>query len=89
MEIFKILNVNYSYINDEVLLSILVLSFLSNFFITEDSGVSIVDWLTVLFLNLTFTPLIAFTIYFCFLHSVRHSFSLIYEIDKKKLQKWG
>ena len=83
LEIFKILNVNYSYINDEVLLSILVLSFLSNFFITKDSIVSIVDWSTVLFLNLSFSPLIAFTIYFCFLHSVRHSFSLIYEIDKK------
>ena len=24
----------------------------------------------------------AFTIYFCFLHSIRHSISLIYEIDK-------
>ena len=83
LEIFKILNVNYSYINDEVLISILVLSFLSNFFITKDSIVSIVDWSTVLFLNLSFSPLIAFTIYFCFLHSVRHSFSLIYEIDKK------
>ena len=86
LEIFKILNVKYLFINNEVLISLLILSFLSNFFITEDSGVSIIDWLTVLFLNLTFTPLIAFTIYFCFLHSVRHSFSLIYEIDKKNFK---
>jgi len=86
LEIFRILNVKYLFINNEVLIFLLILSFLSNFFITEDSGVSIVDWLTVLFLNLTFTPLIAFTIYFCFLHSVRHSFSLIYEIDKKNFK---
>ena len=32
-------------------------------------------------LNVFLSPLIAFTIYFCFLHSVRHSLSLIYEID--------
>jgi Brp/Blh family beta-carotene 15,15'-monooxygenase len=25
---------------------------------------------------------VAFTIYFCFLHSIRHSITLIYEIDK-------
>ena len=86
LEIFRILNVKYLFINNEVLISLLILSFLSNFFITEDSGVSIIDWLTVLFLNLTFTPLIAFTIYFCFLHSVRHSFSLINEIDKKNFK---
>ena len=27
--------------------------------------------------------LVAFTIYFCFLHSIRHGISLIYEIDNK------
>ena len=86
LEIFRVLNVKYLFINNKVLISILILSFLSNFFITEDSAVSIADWLTVLFLNLTFTPLIAFTVYFCFLHSVRHSFSLIYEIDKKNFK---
>ena len=86
LEIFRILNVKYLFINNEVLISLIILSFLSNFFITEDSGVSIIDWLTVLFLNLTFSPLIAFTIYFCFLHSVRHSFSLIYEIDKSNFK---
>jgi len=83
LEIFEILNVKYIEINIQFLISIITLSFLSNFFITEDIVASVVDWLTILFLNLAFSPLIAFTIYFCFLHSVRHSFSLIYEIDKK------
>ena len=86
LEIFKILNVAYLEMNNKILISILILSFLSNFFITKDFVVSIIDWLTILFLNFTFSPLIAFTIYFCFLHSVRHSFSLIYEIDKKNFK---
>ena len=34
-------------------------------------------------LNLSFSTCIAVTSDCCFLHSVRHSFSLIYEIDKK------
>ena len=37
-------------------------------------------------LNVFLSPLAAFTIYFCFLHSVRHSFSLIYEIDKNEFK---
>ena len=86
LEIFRILDVKSLLINNKVLITLLVLSFLSNFFITEDFNISIVDWLTVLLLNLTFTPLIAFTIYFCFLHSIRHSFSLISEIDKKNFK---
>lgn len=39
------------------------------------------DYLSIIILNYNFSPLIAFTIYFCFLHSFRHSISLIYEID--------
>ena len=36
-------------------------------------------------LNLFTAPLVAFTIYFCFLHSIRHSISLISELDKNDL----
>ncbi|MDA7480582.1 Brp/Blh family beta-carotene 15,15'-dioxygenase [Candidatus Pelagibacter ubique] len=36
----------------------------------------------MLILNYFFTPLVAFTLYFCFLHSFRHSLSLITELDK-------
>ena len=40
------------------------------------------DYFSILVLNYYLTPLVAFTIYFCFLHSVRHSITLVYEIDK-------
>ena len=40
------------------------------------------DYFSILVLNYYLTPLVAFTIYFCFLHSIRHSMTLIYEIDK-------
>jgi len=33
--------------------------------------------------NFYFSPLIAFTIYFCFLHSIRHMVNLIFELDKE------
>ena len=40
------------------------------------------DFLSIVVLNYFVSPLIAFTIYFCFLHSFRHSISLINELDK-------
>ena len=40
------------------------------------------DFLSVLILNYFLNPVIAFTIYFCFLHSIRHSISLILEINE-------
>jgi len=40
------------------------------------------DFLSIIVLNYFASPLIAFTIYFCFLHSFRHSISLINELDK-------
>jgi len=39
------------------------------------------DYFSILILNYYLSPLLAFTVYFCFLHSVRHSISLIYKID--------
>ena len=44
------------------------------------------DYFSVIIINYYFTPLIAFTIYFCFLHSVRHSISLICELDQLNLK---
>ena len=43
------------------------------------------DYFSILIINYYFSPLVAFTIYFCFLHSVRHSISLISELDKNDL----
>jgi len=40
------------------------------------------DFFSILILNYYLTPLLAFTFYFCFLHSVRHSISLIFELDR-------
>ena len=37
-------------------------------------------------LNYYLTPIIAFTFYFCFLHSIRHSFSLIFQINSENFK---
>jgi beta-carotene 15,15'-dioxygenase len=44
------------------------------------------DFFSILILNYYLSPLLAFTIYFCFLHSIRHSFSLIIEIDNENFK---
>ena len=41
------------------------------------------DYSSIIIINMHFSPLIAFTIYFCFLHSIRHSISLINELDQE------
>ena len=43
------------------------------------------DYFSILIINYYFSPLLAFTIYFCFLHSIRHSISLVSELDKNDL----
>ena len=48
--------------------------------LTELTGL-FVDTICILILYDSFNPLIAFTIYFCFLHSIRHSASLIAELE--------
>jgi len=47
----------------------------------------IFDFITIILLNINFNPLMAFTIYFCFLHSPRHSLSLINELDKNNFKR--
>ncbi len=44
------------------------------------------DFFSILILNFYFSPLLAFTIYFCFLHSIRHSLTLIFELDENNLK---
>ena len=44
------------------------------------------DYFSIIIINMHFSPLIAFTIYFCFLHSIRHSISLITELNQESLR---
>ena len=39
------------------------------------------DYFSILIINYYFSPLIAFTLYFCFLHSIRHSITLMLELN--------
>ena len=71
---------------NKILLIGIVLSTLSSvlLFIKEfeiKKFVIFLDFFSIIILNYYLSPLVAFTFYFCFLHSVRHSISLIYEID--------
>ncbi len=98
-EIFATLNFyvfESSFFNDFSLIIFLLLSFFSNIFLSigrssELKNIMFLDYFSIIILNLFLTPILAFTIYFCFLHSVRHSLSLINEIDrsfKKGLKKF-
>ena len=89
LEIFQILNVNIIIPHENFLLGLILISLIANLIImykSNNEGFFLADWFTVLSLNIILSPLVAFTIYFCFLHSVRHSLSLIYEIDKSEIR---
>ena len=53
--------------------------FLKNFEIKK--FVIFLDYFSILILNYYLSPLLAFTIYFCFLHSIRHSISMAIELE--------
>ncbi|MFL2836272.1 MAG: hypothetical protein EVA83_01285 [Hyphomicrobiales bacterium] len=46
------------------------------------ASVLIIDLCAILILNYFLHPLFAFTLYFCFLHSARHSITLMQDLDK-------
>ena len=89
-EIFRTLNFNIfenSLFSDVFLVIILFLSFISSFFLSNKKDINfkillMTDFLSILIINFFLSPILAFTLYFCFLHSIRHSITLIFELDK-------
>ena len=89
-EIFLMLNFNLFsefMISKEILFLLIFLSFLSGLTLSkfkniDDSTLSIMDFSSIILINYFLNPILAFTIYFCFLHSIRHSLTLIFELDK-------
>ena len=89
LSIFKSLNfdiTNSFLINNEILYFFILLSFISNIFLSlnksfDAKSLLFMDFLSILILNYFLNPVLAFTFYFCFLHSIRHSISLIQEIN--------
>ena len=93
LAIFEYLNFEISesfLINNYFLWLILILGFIANILISlsqnfETKSLLLMDYISILILNYFLNPLLAFTIYFCFLHSARHSFKLSNELNNKSL----
>ena len=45
------------------------------------------DFIPIIIFNSVLTPLLAFTVYFCFIHSFKHAVSLINSLDDKNFKK--
>ena len=89
LNIFKILFVdNYDFLNTLIFLddnaifkfALVIIAFISLSFFIET--------MCIIALNIYLSPLIAFTVYFCFLHSIRHSASLIKFIIIEEGKVW-
>ena len=95
LEIFNYLNFDISQnllISNEFLYLIIIISFFANIYISLNKHIDIkslliMDFVSILLLNYFLNPILAFTIYFCFLHSIRHSFKLSNELNKKNFFK--
>ena len=77
--------------DNSILLFALSISLLSNiyYFLKDFKIINILiffDFFSIIVLNYFLSPLVAFTIYFCFLHSFRHSISLITELNENSLK---
>ena len=94
LTIFETLNFYISdnlIISNEILFIFILLSLISGIILSlnksiEAKSLLLMDYLSILILNYFLNPIIAFTIYFCFLHSIRHSISLIREINKNLIK---
>ena len=89
-EIFQYLNFDISesiLIDNNFLYLLLALSLIASFILSlnknfEFKSLLIMDYISILIINFFLNPILAFTLYFCFLHSIRHSISLIFELNK-------
>ena len=79
LTIFETLNFyisNNLIISNEILFIFILLSLISGIILSlnksiEAKSLLLMDYLSILILNYFLNPIIAFTIYFCFLHSIR------------------
>ena len=98
ISIFKLLLIDnesfYGFLSfietNKILLYSIILSTLSSIILFAKNFelkkfIIFLDYFSILIINYYFSPLVAFTIYFCFLHSIRHSISLMSELDKNDL----
>ena len=99
ISIFKLLLIDneafYDFLNfietKNILLYGIILSTLSNILLFSKNFelkkfTIFLDYFSIIILNYYFSPLAAFTIYFCFLHSIRHIISLMSELDSNDLR---
>ena len=90
IEIFSFLNfkiLNIFLLESNILILLLFFSLVATFLLAlkkhyELRLLLLMDYLSILIINYFLNPILAFTIYFCFLHSVRHSLSLIFQLNK-------
>ena len=48
---------------------------------TDFKLIILIDYLSIIILNVFLKPVLAFTLYFCFLHSIRHAIGLSFHLD--------
>ena len=95
LNIFENLNFYVSqslFISNEFIYIMIAISLFANILISFNNQIEIkslllMDFLSILILNYFLSPILSFTIYFCFLHSVRHAFKLSSELNKKNIIK--
>ena len=97
LDIFKVLyienenliNILYFFQEKKIFIILLVIFLIIGCYFSGYNYVMsfISEKVAIVLLNITCHPLIAFTIYFCFLHSIRHSFKLAIELNKADFRK--
>ena len=95
LEIFNFLNFEVSeniLISNEILYLFLLISLFAHIIISINKHIDVkslllMDFISILLINYFLNPILAFAIYFCFLHSIRHSFKLSNELNKTSFIK--